>query len=307
MKKIETIAIIGLGALGVMYGKFIQDHYDPTKLRFLGNAGRIAKLQENPITCNDEPCDFVMIDPREEQFVADLLIVAVKATALEAATELARQVVNEDTIILSLLNGISSEEYLEETMNQGTIIKCVAQGMDAVKIGSKMTYTRLGKICLGLTPKESFKQPALDTLLKFFDAIELPYTLEEDINYRLWGKWMLNVGVNQVVMVTKGTYANVQRDGQPRDMMIKAMEEVIALAQKAGVSLTRQDLDDYLALIGTLSPEGMPSMAQDGVVKRPSEVDFFAGTVIKKAQELGVAVPTNEYLYQTVKAMESEY
>ncbi len=307
MEEIENVVIVGMGALGIMYGNFLVKKLGPDKVTFLGDQTRIDKLDQEGISCNGKKCDFTMKDPTSANIQADLLIFAVKATALENAVNLARPVVGPNTIILSLLNGISSEEYLEEKLDQGTVITCVGQGMDAVKIGNEMTYANMGKICLGITPDEKEKQTSLDQVLEFFERTKLPYTLEEDINYRLWGKWMLNVGVNQVVMVTKGTYATVQKDGEAREMMKAAMNEVILIAQAAGVNLTAKDLNGYLDLIGTLNPQGMPSMRQDGLTKRKSEVELFAGTLIKKANQYGISVPINEKLYQTIIEMEKEY
>lgn len=138
-------------------------------------------------------------------------------------------------------------------------------------------------------------------------GLAFPYTVEEDILHRLWSKWMLNVGVNQVVMVREGTYGTVQKPGEARDLMIAAMREVIKIAEQEQIPVTETDLNEYLDLIDTLSPDGMPSMRQDGLAGRYSEVELFAGTVLEKAAKLGIDVPVNRYLYETVREMEKAY
>jgi 2-dehydropantoate 2-reductase len=62
-----------------------------------------------------------------------------------------------------------------------------------------------------------------------------------------------------------------------------------------------------LAIIDGLTPLGMPSMRQDGLAKRPSEVELFAGTILKKAKKYGLPAPTNQYLYDQVQAIEATY
>ncbi|MPN17095.1 hypothetical protein SDC9_164445 [bioreactor metagenome] len=118
---------------------------------------------------------------------------------------------------------------------------------------------------------------------------------------------MLNVGVNQVVMAQEGTYETVQQPGAARERMRAAMAEVLALAELEGIPLTQADLDGYVALIDTLNPQGMPSMRQDGLQHRATEVEFFAGTVLQKAKKHGLAVPVNEALYRQIHAMETAY
>ena len=85
------------------------------------------------------------------------------------------------------------------------------------------------------------------------------------------------------------------------------MREVLLLSQKEGTGLTEQDFKDYLQIIDELNPEGMPSMRQDRLAKRKTEVDFFAGTVISKAEKYGLEVPVNRMLLEKIRAFEREY
>ena len=135
----------------------------------------------------------------------------------------------------------------------------------------------------------------------------MPYSREEDILHRLWGKFMLNVGVNQVVMVFEGTYGTIQAPGRPREMMIAAMREVLELSKYEGVNITEDDLNFYVELMNTMSPQGMPSMRQDGLAHRRSEVELFSGTVCRLARKHGLSVPVNEWLYARVREMEAAY
>ena len=118
---------------------------------------------------------------------------------------------------------------------------------------------------------------------------------------------MLNVGVNQVVMVREGNYGTVQVPGEARAQMIAAMREVIQLSALEGVPVTEADLEYYVNLIDTLSPEGMPSMRQDGLARRKSEVELFSGTVLRLAAKHGLDVPVNRRLYDAILAMEAAY
>ena len=307
MKKIENIAIIGMGALGVMFGNLFAKKLGNQAVTFIADDSRIERYRAEGVYCNGKKCEFTFANGKNPKKPADLLIFAVKGTALDQAIEQARQLVGEDTVILSLLNGIVSEELIGAALGNQHVLYCVAQGMDAVKFGNELTYAHFGQICIGILSTEPEKQPLLQRTLVLFDDVGMPYTVDTDIKRRLWGKWMLNVGVNQVVMVERGTYGTIQQPGKARDMMIGAMREVIMLAKREGVDLTEEDLNGYVRLMDTLSPTGMPSMRQDGIEKRSSEVAFFSGTVIEKAKKYGVAVPVNESLYAAIKGIEMQY
>ena len=85
------------------------------------------------------------------------------------------------------------------------------------------------------------------------------------------------------------------------------MEEVIAVGNAEGIPLTGADRDYYVRLLETLDPEGIPSMAQDRVAGRRSEVEMVAGTVIELGKKHHIQVPVNEKLYQMVQEIEKEY
>ena len=302
---IERIAIVGMGALGVLYGDFLTSRLGRERVGFVVNAERRERYEGMEISANGRHCDFRLIDANETGTPADLVIFAVKATALEQAMEDAAGQIGPDTVLLSVLNGITSEHLLEQRFGGRNVVYCVAQGMDAVRLGGALTYTVMGQLCIGVPSEE--KLPALDAVCALFDRIGMPYSREEDILHRLWGKFMLNVGVNQVVMVFEGSYGTIQAPGRPREMMIAAMREVLELSKYEGVKLSEDDLSFYVELMNTMSPQGMPSMRQDGLAHRRSEVELFSGTVCRLAKKHGLSVPVNEWLYARVREMEAAY
>lgn len=304
--KIETVAIIGLGALGILYGNHFTKAIGKDCVRIVVNKERMARYQEQGISFNGEPCDFQYVDETDASLApADLVILAVKGTQLDEAIETARHQVGPETTIISVLNGIASEEVIGAVFGHKKVIHCVAQGMDALRIGNDVKSVHIGELRIGLDAPE--KQARLDAVADFFEETALPHVVEADILHRMWAKFMLNVGVNQVLMVKEGTFRDIHKEGPTRDLMIAAMREVLPIAQKEGVNLTETDLENDLKIIDGLTPLGMPSMRQDGIAKRPSEVELFAGTILKKAKKYGLPAPTNQYLYDQVQSIEATY
>ncbi|MCA5011276.1 ketopantoate reductase family protein, partial [Clostridioides difficile] len=80
-------------------------------------------------------------------------------------------------------------------------------------------------------------------------------------------------------------------------------KEVIELSIKEGVHLSEKDMDFYINLIKTLSPESVPSMRQDGLARRYSEVEMFSGVVRRLAAKHGLTVPVNDMLYDKIKGI----
>ena len=304
--EINTVSIIGLGALGTLFGNHLSTHMPRQNLRIIADRERIARYRQDQVYCNGERCDFHYMTPEEACEPADLLLFAVKFNNLAEAIADVKNHVGERTVILSLINGISSESIIGKTYGMDHILDCVAQGMDAVKVGNRLTYSQMGMLCFGDRTPGAVSENAL-AVARFFDRTKLPYELDSHMKKRMWGKLMLNVGVNQTVAIYEGNYGTIQQDGSARDTMIAAMKEVMVLSEKEGVNLTDEDLQYWLKVLSTLNPEGNPSMRQDMEAKRTSEVELFAGTILSLGKKHDVPAPTNQMLYDKIKAAESLY
>ena len=302
---IQTTAIIGMGALGLMYADTIAKARGRESVSFVINKERLQKYKDVVFTCNGEEKTFQMRDCEEMEPV-DLLIVAVKYNGLPDAMKDMRKCVGENTIIMSVMNGITSEKMIAEEFGMEKLIDTVAQGMDAMKFGSKLRFTQMGELHIGVEAGQ--KQENVDAVAEFFDDIHMPYVVEEDILFRMWAKFMLNVGINQTCMAYETTYSGALTEGtEANHTLIAAMREVITLSNAENIGLTEKDLWLYIDILKTLDPEGVPSMRQDGIARRYSEVEMFAGTVIKMAEKHGIDTPANRLLYQKVKAIEATY
>ncbi len=301
---IKTVSFVGMGALGILFGGYLTKKLGKENVGFVVDENRRQKYEEWGVSTNGVLCDFKMVSDQDADAPVDLLIFAVKANALEKAMETAKHQVGPQTIIISLLNGITSEKIIGERFGKEKMLVTVAQGMDALKIGRELTYCHMGQLCIGSLEKDTSN---LEAVCQLFDKTELPYTRENNILQRLWSKFMLNVGVNQVVMVYEGTFGTIQKPGEARDLMIAAMREVMDLSAAEGVPISEKELHAYVDLVDSLSPQGMPSMRQDGLKHIPSEVELFSGTVLELARKHKLEMPVNEALYTQIKRMEEQY
>lgn len=303
--EIKTVRVVGQGALGTMFGRQMANNMPQGSLQFIASPQRARRYKEEGVYANGQLCNFSYISPGSPASAPDLIIFAVKATALSAAIQDAQNHVGENTIILSLLNGITSEEELGAAFGVEKVLYCVAQGMDATKIGNQLTYQNMGLLSFG--EKDSAQTPRVEAVARFFKKVGIAYEQPADMQHKMWSKFMLNVGVNQAATVFETDYGALQQPGPGRTAMLDAMREVMQIAQCKGVALTVQDIDYWMGVIDKLSPAGMPSMRQDALEKRRGEVELFAGTVMRLGKETGIATPVNAYFYAAVNEMEKGY
>lgn len=304
--EIKTVSIIGLGALGILFGNQLAKRLPKENVRIIADENRIERYKKDGVFCNGERCDFHYVTPEERCEPADLIIFAVKINGIQEAIRSVRNHVGENTVFISVLNGITSETIIGEAYGMDKVLYCVAQGMDAVKVGNQLTYDHMGMLVIG-DKEPGIVSEKTKAVADFFEKYGVPYEVDQNMQKRSWGKFMLNVGVNQTVAVFRSNYNEVQKDGPAREMMIAAMKEVIELSEKEGVNLTEEDLNYWLQVLSTLGPNGKPSMAQDVEARRYSEVELFSGAVLKLGKKHELQTPVNQELFDRIRAIESEY
>lgn len=303
MVNIKNVAIVGIGALGMMYGEHILAS-GKADLSFIMDENRLLKHKDAVYTVNGVAQNFKFLCPKDAT-VMDLIIVATKFNGLDDAIEEIAPFVGENTIIFSVLNGITSEEKLIKRFGKKNILHCVVLGMDAVRNGNELVYQHKGIVKIGAV--DELNNKALDELCTFFDSISLPYSKEADILHALWAKLLLNVGINQTCMIYETNYGGAFDNDEARENMYAAMHEVIDVAQAEGVNLTEEDLNASVKVLQGLAYEGMPSMRQDALARRKSEVDLFAGTIIALGKKHGIPTPVNDIYYKKIKEIEKSY
>lgn len=301
--RINKIALIGAGALGVLYGNRLTEAFGNERVYFIADHERAARYQKKPFTCNGKICDFRYVEDTVKTETADIIIVAVKYTGIHNAVKSIRSFVGEKTVIISLLNGIASEKVIAESFGWEHLLYCVAQGMDAVKEGPDVHYDNGGILLLG--SQDNTKTEPLEAVAKILEEADIPYEIPQDIHYCLWNKLMLNTGVNQTAAVFGTNYGGLQKEGEARNLMLKAMEEARTAAAYEGVCLTEADISEWMRVLDTLNSEGMPSMRQDTKAHRKTEVDLFSGTICGLGKEYGFETPVNDFLYEQIHKIEA--
>ena len=308
---IQSVSMIGMGALGLLFGQYMAAFLPEDKFAFVMDHARWERHRKDEYTTNGKPVRFRMVPADEVKEPSDLVFVGVKSPELPAAMETMAPCVGENTTIISLMNGISSEKILAERFGEEHVLYEASQEMDAQRTGTDLVYTRAGRIFVGVPEgfdvhTQEILMRRLDEVCAFFEQSSVPYVREQDILYRQWSKWMLNVGCNQVCMVFDAGYGPCMEEGSEAfAMMTGAMREVIALAQKKGIAIGEKELDEYLAILRTLDPNAVPSMGQDRRNGKLSEVELFAGTVLKLGRELDIETPVNAWLLRRVNEIEA--
>jgi len=305
MNVIHSVAIIGAGALGMLYASVLKNAPD-TQVYFLVAGDRYESLKSGRFIINDLVEQIQVRSPAELREKPDLVVVAVKNHHLEGIVPLLHAAIGADTVVTSVLNGIDSESFIEDQFPDATVLYTVALGMDAVRTANRLTYTNQGKLIIG-TKDNDPQNPDLLAVRALLDRSGLTCEIPADIHRAVWWKWMVNIGVNQVSAVTGAPYGVFHTDEDAQALMEAAMRETVLVAQAEGVDLREEDIANWYPILNRLGAEGKTSMLQDMDEHRRTEAPSFGGRLIELAARHGIPVPVNETLVRILAIRELLY
>ena len=182
---IKTIAVIGAGAMGACYSsKFFE--IDHNCISLVATGDRYDRLKEKGLIVNDKHYFFNVIRPEEKAPPSDFIIVAVKHHHLEEAIRDISNRVGENTLIISIMNGIESEEQIAAVYGADKLLYALAVGIDATRYGNSVTFSQQGKLFFGDThnPRLSERVVRIQSL---FDQAGIIYEIPEDMIRTLGG------------------------------------------------------------------------------------------------------------------------
>ena len=299
------IGIIGAGGVGGYFGgKLAYAGYDVT---FISRGEHLKALQENGLTVKSIKGDFKIdrinaTDKISDLSTVDLILICVKAWQLKEVAQKLKEVVNENTIVIPLQNGVSAIDELKEHLDESNI----AGGLCFIisKIESPGIINHFGvepSIVFGEI--NNFKTERLNKIKSMFDMAGINSKISEDINADLWKKF-ITICVSGLLAVTKTTYGELRELKQTRKMMVDLLKEIYKLSQKAGVKIKPGFVDETVSLIDTYPYGSTSSLTRDVWEGKPSEIDYQNGTVVRLGQKYGVETPVNKFVYNCILPME---
>ncbi len=300
MRDIKNVLICGLGAIGSIYADKIQK-FNPDSLRVLVDEERFERYSSNPIIFNGNELHFNYILPNDDNFKADLVIIATKYDGLSDVIKNMKNFIQSDTVILALLNGVTSEKIIAETYGREKLLYSYFIGHSAVRTGRNVIHDDVNTIVYGSENTADIEN--VQRVKKYFDSVGINYKIPEDIMHSLWLKYMLNVSANQSTAILRLTFGEMLANEKCMDFAINIMKEVQKIAKAEGVKNTDIMIDETIAHLHTMIPDGKTSMLQDVEAGRKTEVDMFAGTVIELGLKHNIQTPYNQIIKEILDAI----
>jgi 2-dehydropantoate 2-reductase len=298
------IYMIGAGAMGGVYGGLLaRAGYDVTLID--PREDHIRKIQREGITVEGvrgthviglpAQCDYAGLPP------ADLAIIFTDSNSTGDAAKAIRQMLNPEGFALTLQNGIGNVEALIAELGRQRVIAGVSMNSAANPAAGRSAYTNVGMTSIG--ELDGRDTPRVKQVAEMLNKAEIPTEIVPDPMNWIWGKFVLNCGVNALTAITGLRGGEIYRTPEVSALQDRVIDEIMAVVERKKLKLPEKDprkkIKDHCAI-----RYNKPSMMQHIEQGRRTEIDALNGALVREARALGIAVPYNEAVVAVVKGLE---
>lgn len=302
------IVIVGPGAMGCLLAAFLSK--SKQEIRLLDkNEERAGKISKQGIILEGVSGNWkaevkATADPKEIG-KADLVIICVKSYDTKDAIIHAKPVIEENTKVLTLQNGIGNIEIISEVAGVDKVIGGVTnEGATLLDIGH-IRHAGRGETVMG---RIDSKIPVeMRSIREIFNKAGFETRISRDIKGLLWSKLLINVGINALTAVTRLNNGKLIEFEGTKRILREAVTEATKVAKRKRIKLIYDDPLAKVEAVCEATSANISSMLQDVLRKKRTEIDFLNGVIVRHAQELGIQAPVNSLLVDLVKTIESSY
>jgi 2-dehydropantoate 2-reductase len=299
------IAVMGAGGIGGNFGARLAAAGEDVAL--IARGAHLAAIRERGLRALSATVGDVHVRPRIATDVpgevgpVDVVLLTTKLYDLEAAAASCKPLLAPDTPVISLLNGVDSEDRMIPILGPEHVVGGVSYvTAHIVEPGVVQHVSGQQRMAFGeLDGGRSARLDAFDAVARAA-GIETIYS--EDIRQEIWRKFALLAGLSGVTAVARAPLGDVRADPELKQLMDDAIEEVLTVARARGIGLDDDSERARIkAYMESSSPDLRPSMLVDLEAGKRLEVEGISGAVVRLGREHGVATPINRTIWAALR------
>ena len=271
------------------------------------NDAHLAAVRTTGLRVTTDAADRVVhpaaMRPEQVTEPFDLVIVLTKQPHTQAALQALGAGLGEQTWVLTLQNGLGNLELIEAVVPRPRLLLGVTTYPAEWNGPGHVSSHGQGEI--RLFTSDGTHRPVVDELAARLSAAGQRAVADPDIWLAIWSKVAFNCAMNSLCAVTGCFVGQVATSKEGRRLALDIAAEVVAVAKVAGVPVDGEKVRATLEHAMDTHGSHRPSMLQDMLARRPTEIAALNGAVMAVAERLGQPAPRTEALYALVRLVEA--
>jgi 2-dehydropantoate 2-reductase len=303
-----NIVIYGTGGVGGYFGARLAQAGN--KVTFIARGKHLEAIQKNGLQLRSPKGDYLVFPANASESISeavdtDLILICVKSWQLEAVTKEIFQVLNEKTMVISLLNGVNNEQVLGTIIDKKHILGALCKVVSKIEDFGVINHISFEPTIV-FGELDNVKTERALLLEKLFLNAGIATKLAENIQTEIWSKFLFISTISAIGALTRATIGEIIASPQLRKMMRQTADEIVAIAREKGVYLYETIVKQQFKMIESQPYNTTSSLQRDMMEGKPSELEAQTGTIVKMGLELGIPTPVNSFMYDCLLPQEKE-
>jgi len=295
-----NILVVGPGAVGGYFGGMLAKAGE--NVTFLAKEAYYNALTPAGLRIKSFKGDFSSkvhaIKGPSEIGNMDLILMCVKSYDTEATAHQIKNNIDENTVVLSLQNGIDNTEKIGSILGRDNVIAGVVLLLAEVVSPWEIHHYSRSEIVMGETNNNV--SSGLKKIVDVFNNANILCSITNNIQKEQWKKLIWNTAFNPLTTLTRSTPKELLSVPETELIVRKIMMETLNVANKIGINIDGNIVNGHIESTRKLD-NSKTSMLQDLVKGKRLEIDAINGAVIAKGKEAGIPTPYNDILYSLLK------
>jgi len=303
------IGVIGSGAMGSLYGGILAES---------GNEVYFIDVYKEHVDAINSR-GLCILERGEERYIknvrattdasevgkVDLAIVFVKSTITDIAVEQNKEIIDKDTIVLTLQNGIGNIEKINKVVDLSQIVAGTsANGASMIEPG-KINHAGNGGTVIGEISGQITDR--IKMLKELLDVEKLgPCEISDNVMGLIWDKLLVNAGINPLTAITGFRNGELLEHKESLEILENLVMEGIQVAKALGIKLSHTT-PEHCKNVCKATSENISSMLADVMNKRKTEIMNINGAIVREGKRLSIPTPFNEVMTNLVLLKEKTY
>ena len=296
------IVIIGAGAMGGLFGGLLTESGQAVRLIDVPGPHLSALIQQGLRLQTDSGDRTIPVSAGPANSFAgacDLAIAFTKGPQTEAAVRAASHLIGLSTWILTVQNGLGNEEVIRKAVPHAR----VATGMtswpaDLAGPGHVISH---GHGTVRIWSSEPQPDAAMQQIAAELTAAGLDCVADPQVEVAVWEKVAFNAAMNSVAAVTRLPVGPIADHPAGRMLVFAIVMETLAVAKARGLIVDADRVRQTLEMAFAEHRDHQPSMLQDVLAGRPTEIENINGAIVAYATELGIDTPVTKSMRDLVR------
>jgi 2-dehydropantoate 2-reductase len=303
-----NIVIYGTGGVGGYFGARLAQAGN--NVTFIARGKHLEAIQKNGLQLKSHKGDHLVKPANVTSTISavkniDLILVCTKTWQLPEVTEKIKPVLNENTMVISLLNGIENQDVLCETIDRKHVLGglcLVVSKIEDYGVINHMSYEPT-IVFSELNNKKTSRAMQLETL---FSEAKITNRLAANIQTEIWTKFLYITTVSAIGALTRASIGEMIASPEIKKLMLQTAKEIVVIAKAKGIQMAQDCIEKTFEIIEKQPYNTTASLQRDIMEGKPSELEAQNGAVVKFGKLLGIETPVNSFIYNCLLPQEKK-